>query len=592
MICNGVNDCPDGEDERSCDHMTCIGLLVCHHDRLCVHPTQICDGILQCPTSRDDESMCGPWQCPQFCRCWGHLVKCVDKFPSNIDIHVRSKALILRNITLNSLFSLSNGITLIRVEFTRCSFPDNFLSDKAFFGLRMLHILILRNCNIRVIQKYSFRHLKHVVVLVITGNHIQHINPDTWNHFVYLPNMDLSNMLIKRVYELSFVGLTNMKIMNLSNNHLTELSNRCFDGMPKLFILDIRNNHIASVEQYSLLTVGVSLFTDSNIICCYTNSVSKCMEINIYSFAMENTTLPSVDDQCPNIIEHEIVQRTFLYIASILAILHFLGFIHNASIKQQSHLILMQHLNLANSLFTIYIIAVTGISFIRRGDYIFISKLWDTTYACRTLNVMLLWGGLLTKAALCLVSFNQLICTKYALERRPPTGASALFAISVVWCITVTFSIISVYGFQSSIRISCNISTPQSTLSRIRRIIFHFMYIFVICAKTLAITVVYQQITAFVKESSERVRSTRNATQMNRRLMHRTCCIVFIEWTTVIAMILLLIQSYFGSSKPHMYVVLVVCCSHCIPHCCMYIIHPFLKMLLKKSRKQILKKSN
>ena len=64
MVCDGWNDCPDGKDEDHCTNVVCHGLLRCRADHVCVHPLDICDGIVHCLQSRDDESQCDIRDCP------------------------------------------------------------------------------------------------------------------------------------------------------------------------------------------------------------------------------------------------------------------------------------------------------------------------------------------------------------------------------------------------------------------------------------------------------------------------------------------------------------------------------------------------
>ena len=77
MVCDGNLDCPDSDDEMFCADFNCVGLLRYRHDNICVHPTDICDGIIHCPMSLDDEKFCYMATCPEMCICRGSAVKCV-----------------------------------------------------------------------------------------------------------------------------------------------------------------------------------------------------------------------------------------------------------------------------------------------------------------------------------------------------------------------------------------------------------------------------------------------------------------------------------------------------------------------------------
>ena len=69
-VCDEIEDCPDGEDEIECNEPRsyCKGLLKCRTDNICVHPTQQCDGIINCLYSEDDESVCSYAPCPHGCQ--------------------------------------------------------------------------------------------------------------------------------------------------------------------------------------------------------------------------------------------------------------------------------------------------------------------------------------------------------------------------------------------------------------------------------------------------------------------------------------------------------------------------------------------
>ena len=54
-------------------------MLRCSKENICVHPTELCDGILHCPLSGDDEAVCAR-QCPSHCSCLGRAILCIDPF--------------------------------------------------------------------------------------------------------------------------------------------------------------------------------------------------------------------------------------------------------------------------------------------------------------------------------------------------------------------------------------------------------------------------------------------------------------------------------------------------------------------------------
>lgn len=67
LLCDGIDDCPDGEDE-SCGVQPCpVGYYYCKDPSLnpCLHRSKLCDGRNDC-SDGSDESLCG--ECPsEFC---------------------------------------------------------------------------------------------------------------------------------------------------------------------------------------------------------------------------------------------------------------------------------------------------------------------------------------------------------------------------------------------------------------------------------------------------------------------------------------------------------------------------------------------
>lgn len=64
MQCNGIKDCPRGEDELMCPQSSvdlCIGKLRCRSSTFCVQPESVCNGFKDCPEG-DDERFCGKIQ--------------------------------------------------------------------------------------------------------------------------------------------------------------------------------------------------------------------------------------------------------------------------------------------------------------------------------------------------------------------------------------------------------------------------------------------------------------------------------------------------------------------------------------------------
>ena len=74
LVCNGYQECPDGEDELFCSNLVCPGLLKCRGENRCVSTSEICDGQFNCQYSLDDEITCN--KCPNECTCQYYFMSC------------------------------------------------------------------------------------------------------------------------------------------------------------------------------------------------------------------------------------------------------------------------------------------------------------------------------------------------------------------------------------------------------------------------------------------------------------------------------------------------------------------------------------
>ncbi len=100
--CDSEQDCPFGEDEEHCTILTCSGLFWCPVDKLCLSYIEICDGITNCPLTKEDELFCNIKSCPKLCFCVGYGIHCINSSLKQVPILGRTATtLILRNNNIN-----------------------------------------------------------------------------------------------------------------------------------------------------------------------------------------------------------------------------------------------------------------------------------------------------------------------------------------------------------------------------------------------------------------------------------------------------------------------------------------------------------
>ena len=83
-VCDGIADCPRGDDEQGCEHYTCPGLLQCRGNRgVCIPSWEVCDGTVHCKDFGEDEIYCFP--CPPVC-CARVMLLCVHLILVNLQL--------------------------------------------------------------------------------------------------------------------------------------------------------------------------------------------------------------------------------------------------------------------------------------------------------------------------------------------------------------------------------------------------------------------------------------------------------------------------------------------------------------------------
>ena len=83
-ICDGVFDCPDGQDELNCEDYTCSGKFKCTKLKHCIHLREICDGVRQC-LHGNDEAACDIQTCWKNCNCLNYALHCLQPNISVMD---------------------------------------------------------------------------------------------------------------------------------------------------------------------------------------------------------------------------------------------------------------------------------------------------------------------------------------------------------------------------------------------------------------------------------------------------------------------------------------------------------------------------
>jgi hypothetical protein len=169
-ICNGIEDCGQGNDEVfDCENLSIIPSVRCTQEHIFVDYKHVGDGYVQCNVSYDDEL--GQYitpNCSKHCDCSGFAIFC--EYPIERRFHISAWTKVLKIHGQNNKSEANSKFTV----------P----SDKFQFIENLTYLLLLEimHTDISSIPTNAFIGLNHLTHLSLKANAIQHIAPGVFNN--------------------------------------------------------------------------------------------------------------------------------------------------------------------------------------------------------------------------------------------------------------------------------------------------------------------------------------------------------------------------------------------------------------------------
>ena len=378
-VCDGVTDCPVGDDEVQCHTYQCRGHMRCQGVTYCVPPHEICDGISHCP-QQEDEKYCQ--MCPEGCQCKGTAIYCnnVTTLFLNDQFHSPS-ALILYNSNYvfdaiyNNYFSKLSYIWLLDIKYGLfySQLEQGVNTPRSFLSVKFLY---LNHQGLRVLPPYF-----------IEGPNIIYAN--------------LSHNSIQSVQENVFSLTPNIQILSFVSNKLTSLESHFCSGLSLLSHLYLSDNpliHIAVnvfLENPDLTVIRSEWY----MVCCVAFVVRDCKPQNY--FVSSCSDLISSDAQVIAIM----IQGIIVIVGNVGALILQCVATHGA--KSEKYLIVS--LIFADLLMGAYLLAIAAVHLTYNAVFYQIVSEWTSSITCITVGLVNFVSSEMSLLILSTLSFFRMI---------------------------------------------------------------------------------------------------------------------------------------------------------------------------------------
>ena len=535
MVCDQIDDCPDGGDERLCDWFVCVGLLKCRSDNICVHPVDICDGIVHCLSSGDDESLCDVLPCPDECECRGTAVQC-QRLTDMLLITKQSTAVVLSDVDIILSHTFQHFSHIVYLKMTNCSFIDNILYKDTLSGLKYMLKLVLLENSIEIISSNAFASMVILRDINLQRNRIKVINSLTFYNLQVISNLDLSSFNLTKLHLLSFSGLENLHHLNLSFNLLHTLEQSVFAGLECINIIDLRFNPIHNIDHDTFLSMksNTMIYFHSLSYCCYLSNNHNCLvDSNIFQKKTE----------CNKIFKYWLNKAINIVLSIIFIAINLLLQWHMRTMKKKSssYILLLRHSIAANLVPHLYMLILVMVSLLNNDNYIYLNSAWIESYKCFVLNVLITVGFVMPKVLVFLISLSQLISVKFVLKIQS-NSRHLLGGLLCSWTVVALLASIKqiIFPVSNIICFPFLLDAASSFIDNIfTSILFIGLLLLIACIAFMNILIIQH-----VKKSNLLVKSSKASS--NEKLLMKNCIIVItIEILTWFLLLSMLLYSYY-----------------------------------------------
>ena len=531
LVCDGMQQCPLGDDEDDCNIVKCDGLFRCRTSSICIHPDNVCDGVNDC-VNADDEVLCQPIFCPRGCQCWGYFANCSHGQRHMIPVlQQETKSLVISDNFINTL--------------TNVMWP-RYLSSLNLHCNQMMRIdlntdlsvtqLDLSSNKIEILETNSFRHLQYLRVLLLSANPVHSINKYAFNGLIVIQFLNLKQLHIEKIHSCAFCGVQHLEVLDLGENRLTSLETGQLSGLRSIGTLRLDGNEIKSIDKGFVTATRLDIVhIDQMKWCCYFPSNTKC----IYEYTSHLLS------SCGHLIGSNILKAIIWVEAAVIFLFGTIEIVFLRSKlatkkKTSLHLSGMISLAISDILIVGYLIVI-GIADIQyKGVYIVNESKWKSSILCKGAAIATLLSVQTSIIVLFLMSLEKYWQFARPFSKIYISQEVQAVSLSFIWIACSAISIILVFLLLPVTNGMCFILDFQEltysnhTTERIGK---WFLFFTVILDTLMLIFIIAFNITSIRIITRSRSQMGRTKTADENSLVVRTILVSvsnFLSWAAII----------------------------------------------------------
>ena len=420
--CNDVYDCPHHVDEAECEGLSVPGFYRCRASVIHLHPSHMCDGLVQCP-QRDDELFCN-WTCPADCTCYNRALFCTGSFP----VHQYGELRFLEGRGSNlKPADFANSTMLIHLGLASCGLIQ--LSLPTLHNLRSLDV---SDNHLHALCREDLRAMEDLNMLVLSGNPLSLQSLDSFQPLLSLTVLDLSHLQLPVLNISISATFPNVQRMNLSHSGVQSVSPTVFRELDDLHILDLRGCpfHQFPYDVFSRLLQMQEVYSDNYKLCCSATLPR--------GFNLKNCHAPSDEvSSCDALLRSNVYRVLLAFFATSSLFGNLLSCVYrilSSKSTKSGFCVFVAHLCVSDFLMGVYL-AIIGIAdSLYRGSYLWKDEHWKHSVLCKMAGVLSLTSSEVSAFIIFLITLDRFLVLQFPFSQRHFSHRLALVVCGMVWC--------------------------------------------------------------------------------------------------------------------------------------------------------------